>query len=86
MPDSAALAADVNIPAAYEPRFPDGIRVQIECQGHSRFLYQPYRLEKRWFGARLFGRRFRVEYADPFSVETEPILCSPVRQPVTSGT
>jgi len=37
-----ALVADVNIPPEYQPPFPDGIRVQIETPGFSRFFYVPY--------------------------------------------
>jgi len=39
-----AIAADVNIPAAYESPFPDGIRVQIEAPAYSRVIYTPYRV------------------------------------------
>src|SRR5215467_13725144 len=35
---AAAIAANVNIPAEFEPKFPDGIRVLVECPGYSRFV------------------------------------------------
>ena len=39
---AASIATDVNIPPEYEPYFPDGIRVLLECPGYSRFIYLPY--------------------------------------------
>jgi hypothetical protein len=74
---AAALAADVNIPATYQPAFPDGIRVLLECKGYARFLYLPYRAETRGIAARLLRRPRRLEYAALFAVETRPVLCRP---------
>jgi hypothetical protein len=41
---AASIAADVNIPPQYQPTFPDGIRVLLECPGYSRYVYLPYRV------------------------------------------
>ncbi len=69
-----AIAADVNIPAAYEPPFPDGIRMQIEAPGYSRFVYTPYRvLSLRPLRAFLVVLP-TVDYAQPIPVDVEPDL------------
>lgn len=41
---AAGIATDVNIPSQYQPPFPDGIRVLLECVGYSRYIYVPYRI------------------------------------------
>ena len=63
-----ALAANVNIPAQYSPPSPDGLRVHLESQGYSRFMYVPYRLKKEG----LFKKRTVVEFSEPFAVEIAP--------------
>lgn len=69
---AAALAANVDIPASYEPAHPDGIRVTIECAGYSRLVYLPYRIEtqRRFWGLR--GVRRRCQYGEMFSIEAPP--------------
>jgi len=62
---AAALAANVNIPAEYEPPWSDGIRVWLEGKGFARFIYFPYRMEKRGF----FRKGFAIELAEPIAVE-----------------
>ncbi|MBC3881923.1 hypothetical protein H8K35_10455 [Undibacterium sp. LX40W] len=64
----AALVADVNIPSHYAPNYPDGVRVQLESEGFSRFIYIPYKIKKS--GILRMSRQ--VEMAEPFSVEIEP--------------
>ncbi len=67
-----AIAADVNLPQAYEPQFCDGIRVQIEAPGYSRYIYTPYRI--------LSFRALRaflvvlptIDYAQPIPVDAQP--------------
>ena len=67
-----AIAADVNIPQAHEPRFSDGIRVRVEAPGYSRYIYTPYKI--------LSFRALRaflvvlptVDYAQPIPVDTQP--------------
>ena len=71
---AAALAVNVNIPAEYQPQFPDGIRVHVEAPGFSRFIYLPYRIEPRGVRDRLLRRPLRVNYAEPFSVETDSVF------------
>ena len=66
---AVAIAADVNIPPQYSPESPDGLRVLLESQGYSRFVYVPYRLAKQDDGA-VAG----VDFLAPFSVEISPNL------------
>jgi hypothetical protein len=61
---AAALAANVNIPAEYSPPVGDGLRVQVEGVGFSRYIYVPYRLQKRG----LFRKGFSVQFWDPIPV------------------
>jgi hypothetical protein len=61
---AGAVAADVNIPTSYQPPFPDGIRVLLECRGFSRFIYLPYRVLQAG-----------VEYADFIPVDVPPSIC-----------
>jgi hypothetical protein len=62
---AGALAANVNIPSQFQPPFPDGIRVHLECAGFSRFIYLPYRISDN-----------RVEYSEFISVDVPPAICS----------
>jgi hypothetical protein len=39
-----AVASNVSIPSEYQSTFTDGIRIQVEAPGYSRFLYTPYRI------------------------------------------
>lgn len=64
----AALAADVNIPAQFSADYPDGVRVQLESEGFSRYVYIPYKVTK----SGIFKKSRKVEMAEPFSVEIEP--------------
>lgn len=61
---AAAIAANVNIPPEYEPPFPDGIRVLLECRGYSRFIYLPYRTSPAG-----------VAYAELIPVDASPSIC-----------
>jgi len=67
-----ALAVNVDIPAEYNPTYPDGIRVLVESEGYSRFIYYPYTLNKpkglRWF----VPHARKVTMVDPFAVEVPP--------------
>jgi hypothetical protein len=65
-----ALVADVNIPAAYRPPFPDGIRVLVEASGYSRFFYLPYSRPRRGFLS--LGRKSEPTYGDFISVDVPP--------------
>ena len=73
---AAAIAANVNIPVEFKPKYPDGIRVLIECSGYSRFVYLPYRLIKPGLIGQLLGEKPRCEYHDFITVDVEPILCT----------
>lgn len=59
-----ALAANVDVPTAYDSPFPDAIRVRLEAPGYSRFVYSPFQLGKKNF----FGKRSEPVVADPFAV------------------
>ncbi|NML08914.1 hypothetical protein HHL08_01935 [Sphingobium sp. AR-3-1] len=61
----SAVAVDVNIPAAYDPPLPDGIRVRLEGDGYSRYIYVPYVIKM----SGLLRRKREVKLAEPFSVE-----------------
>lgn len=41
---AASIATDVHIPPQYQPAYPDGIRVLLECSGFARYIYLPYRV------------------------------------------
>ena len=62
---AAALAANVNIPREYEPPAPDGIRVLLESNGFSRFIYIPYVIKRRG----LFTKSNSVTLFDPIAVD-----------------
>ena len=61
---ACAIAANVNLPAQLESRFPDGIRVLVECAGYSRFNYLPYAISGE-----------RVEYGEFISVDVPATIC-----------
>lgn len=65
---AAALAANVNIPAEYSPGSPDGLRVHLEADGFSRFIYVPYRITKQG----LLRKKSVVEFGESFAVEIPP--------------
>lgn len=60
-----AIAANTDIPAQYSPDFHDGLRVHLEADGFSRYIYVPYKVEK----VGVFKRSRSVTFAEPFSVE-----------------
>ena len=55
--------ANVDIPAAYAPPWPDGLRVKLETRGYSRFIYIPYRVERTAEAAP------SVEFAEPMALD-----------------
>jgi len=63
-----ALVGDVNIPPAYQPPFPDGIRVLIETAGFSRFFYLPYARRQR---------SAEPEFGDFITVDVPPTFFVP---------
>jgi hypothetical protein len=63
-----ALAANVDIPSNYNPPSPDGLRVQLETAGYSRFIYVPYTLAKSGF----FKKTTMANYGDPIPVDVPP--------------
>ena len=65
---AAALAANVNIPSEYNPPAPDGIRVLLESNGFSRFIYIPYVIKKQGF----FTKSNSVTLFEPIAVQVDP--------------
>ncbi len=61
---ACAIAANVNIPPQFQPPFPDGVRVLLECAGFSRLIYLPFRVSDG-----------SVDYADFISVDVPPTVC-----------
>jgi hypothetical protein len=62
---ATAIAANVNIPAQFNPPCPDGIRVHLECAGFSWLFYLPYRISNG-----------QVEYAEFITADVGPAVCS----------
>jgi hypothetical protein len=67
---ATALASNVNIPAEYSPPSPDGLRVHLETEGYSRFIYVPYLIQQRGF----FKKTRHAEFFDPMAVEIPPAM------------
>ena len=63
-----ALAANVNIPPEYSAPSRDGLRIHVETQGYSRFIYVPYTIAMQG----LIKKRRTVQFAEPFAVEIAP--------------
>lgn len=61
----SALAVDVNIPPEYSPTFSDGIRVHLEGEGFSRYIYVPYSIKT----VGPLRRKREIVLTEPFSVE-----------------
>jgi hypothetical protein len=62
---AAGVAVDVNIPPQYQPPFPDGIRVLLECAGYSRYIYLPYRVSSG-----------KAEYGEFIQVDVPASICA----------
>jgi hypothetical protein len=71
---AAALATNVDIPAQFDPQFPDGIRVTLGCEGYSRHVYLPYHIVERGVMARLARKPREIVYGEMFSVDIAPWL------------
>jgi hypothetical protein len=61
---AASIATDVNIPPQYQPVYPDGIRVLLECAGFSRYIYLPYRVSGG-----------KAEYGELIPVDVSASIC-----------
>jgi hypothetical protein len=61
---AVGIATEVNIPQQYQPPFPDGIRVLLECAGYSRYIYVPYRIASG-----------RAEYGEFIPVDVPASIC-----------
>jgi hypothetical protein len=77
---AAALASKVNIPQEYSP-LPDGIRVLVESEGYSRYIYSPYRLAKQG----LLQKAHRTELFEPFGVEISPVVFASSQSPADAN-
>jgi hypothetical protein len=67
---ASAMTANVNIPSTYESPHPDGIRVHLESNDYSRFIYFPYRITKTG----IFKKKISIEVLEPFAVEIPPSI------------
>lgn len=67
-----AIAANVDIPSQYEPAYPNGVRVQVETPGYSRFIYTPYRVLPFKALRKFLVALPVVEYAEPIAVDVPP--------------
>ena len=67
---AAALAANVEIPKEYNPQAPDGLRVHLESEGFSRFIYVPYVIRKKGSSANSIS----VTTFEPFAVQIGPTM------------
>jgi hypothetical protein len=67
-----AIAANVNIPAEYSPQYPDGVRIQVETAGYSRFIYTPYRVLPFKSLRKFLVALPVIEYAEPIAVDVPP--------------
>ena len=65
---AAGLVANVDVPKEYAAPYPDAIRVHLERDGWSRFIYIPYRILTKGF----FRKARTVEYAEMIAVEIPP--------------
>jgi len=65
---AAALAANVDIPAEYDPPVPDGIRVHLESTEFSRFIYIPYAIGTK----DVVSPSRTVTLFEPIAVQIEP--------------
>ncbi len=66
----AALDANVNIPPDYGAPVPDALRVHLEIEGFSRFIYVPYVLEERGF----LRKKREVKFLEPIPVQIQPFF------------
>lgn len=69
----AALAANVNVPQQYKSPSRDAVRVHLETEGYSRFIYLPYQITKPGF----LKRKSAVMLHELFSVELSPVFFAP---------
>lgn len=65
-----ALAANVNIPPMYTPKFPDGLRVHMESPGYARFIYVPYSVSPQGLNT----KQWAVELGEMFAVKIDPVF------------
>jgi hypothetical protein len=61
----AALAANVDVPVEYVAPTRDALRVHLEADGYSRFIYVPYKLQMRG----VLRKKREVEFFEPIPVE-----------------
>ena len=69
---AAAIASNVDIPGNYEPSYPDGVRVQLECINYARFIYTPYSVSEKGF----LKKSIEINFLEPFAVEISPQIFS----------
>ncbi len=69
-----AVAANVDIPARFEPPCPDGIRIHVETPGYARDVYTPYRLLPHQRMRKFLAILPTVAYDKPIDVDVAPTL------------
>lgn len=60
----AAIACNVNIPSEYDPPVSDGVRVHLESEGYSRYIYVPYKIKSKG----IFKKVNTVIFLEPIAV------------------
>jgi len=71
----AALAANVSVPEQYKSPSRDALRVHLETEGYSRFIFVPYEITKSGF----LKRTSAITLHEMFSVEVSPVFFAPFR-------
>jgi hypothetical protein len=66
-----AIASGVTVPLALEPKFPVGIRINVEAKGYSRVLFTPFRSLPYRALRRFFVVVPSVEYGEEISVDAK---------------
>jgi hypothetical protein len=64
---ASAIACNVNIPQEYEPPVNDGVRVHLECDGFSRYIYVPFSIETKG----LIRKTKKITFFEPISVNID---------------
>jgi hypothetical protein len=64
----------VNVPTEYQSPFVDGIRIQVEAPGYSRFLYTPYRILPFKALRKFLAVVPTVEYGEEIAVDVPPSI------------
>lgn len=72
-----AIVANVDIPAEYKSPYSDGVRVHVEAQGYSRYIYTPYRILPHQALRKFLVAIPTVDYAQSITVDVPPDVFVP---------